>query len=726
MENSYYFDKLDILLVDDRDENLLSLEAALACPGYNLIKLRSGDEVLRHLLTRTPALILMDVQMPGLNGFEAAAIIKKNERTRDIPIIFITAINKDERFVYEGYEHGAVDYIYKPYDVRILKSRVAVFAEARRGQRRISQLVAVQRASTEALAGAANVQEAVSKVLRAVCTSVGWDLGAFWRVNRQLGSLQCQAEWHEPGDGASVFRELGRARQLFPNEDLPGQAWVKREALWVADLAKEHPDSKRLKAAVAGGIETLVAIPVRVQDEILGVLEVCSRKRLALDTDLVNVMGAIGSQIGQVLKRTEAFERLRANESLLEFLVEAGTALASSLNYDETVATVANLAVRSLADWCSIVLAPEGQPERSITVVHRDPAKLSLVDRLNKRIHSNLESLLGVSNVIQTGKSELYSVIPENQEHLAATRELGLKSAMVVPFVVREKIWGAITLVSSESAHRYTKEDLLVAEELVRRAAVAIENAKLYRDAQDAILVRDEFFSIASHELKTPITSLKLLLHLTQRAVKRAEGAAPPTEKITKMLDTSSRQVDHLTRLVEDLLDITKIRAGKLTFHFEELDLSELTKELVERYSSEISAAQCPLEISIEPNVLGVWDRTRIEQVLMNLISNAIKYAPGAPIGIKVSSQGGMARISVQDCGPGIARDQQGKIFERFERVVSSPQIGGLGLGLFIAKQIVEGHNGTIRIESEPRKGSTFIVELPAKAEASLQRVGSS
>jgi CheY-like chemotaxis protein len=175
------FDKIEILLVDDRQENLLALEAVLASPDYKLIKVNSGDEALRYLLDHSPALILMDVQMPGLNGFETASIIKGSERTREIPIIFVTAINMDERFVHKGYDHGAVDYIYKPYDAHVLRSKVAVLAEIRRHHQRMIRLVAVQKATTQSLAEASNVDEAIPRVLNSICSSLGWDLGCFWK-----------------------------------------------------------------------------------------------------------------------------------------------------------------------------------------------------------------------------------------------------------------------------------------------------------------------------------------------------------------------------------------------------------------------------------------------------------------------------------------------------------------------------------------------------------------
>jgi signal transduction histidine kinase/CheY-like chemotaxis protein len=712
VNKSYYAEKIDILLVDDRDDNLFSLEAVLACPEYNLIKVNSGADVLRYLLSNTPALILMDVQMPELNGFETATIIKGSERTREIPIIFITAIDKDERFVQEGYEHGAVDYIHKPYDPRILRSKVSVFVEIRRQHRRVYRLVAVQQATTEALAKISDMREAIPEVLKSICIGIGWDFGVFWKFGIQGEKIACKYEWHDPVTDIPGFIKEGLKAEVA--------AWSGGSALWLNDGTTDGR-SPRFEKALKEGLQTMVVVPIGDGRGTLGVLEVYSRARHLQDSSLIKILQAIGSQLDQVIKRTEALERIRANESYLSFLVEASTTLASSLSYEETLSSVAELAVKSLADWCSIYLVEEGQTPRSVIVAHKDPSKLEVVDQLRRKYSPNWNASIGAANVIRTGRSELYSevtnemfsrtIIQESDHGLV--RELGLKSAMIVPLIGRGKVFGAISLISAESGKTYTPEDLTVAEELARRASMAIDNAMLYREAEMAIRARDEFFSIASHELKTPITSLRLMIQVGQRDLKPEQGKVPSPEKLMRIFDTSTKQVDRLTHLIEDLFDVVRIRAGKLNFQLENVDLSGLINGIVEQYSEGFVAAKCQVELAIEPMVIGFWDRTRIEQVVINLVSNAIKYASGKPIKIELTQRSGIARIVVKDSGPGISMEKQRKIFERFERAVSSGNISGLGLGLFIAKQIVEAHQGHIHIESEEGNGSTFIVDLP-------------
>ena len=841
------FEKIDILLVDDRHENLLALEAVLSCPEYNLIKASSGDRALRYLLNHTPALILMDVQMPHLSGFETASLIKSSERTRGVPIIFLTALNNEAEFMREGYDQGAVDYIYKPLDSHILKSKVAVFADIHRQHARISRLVGVQQATTQALADATDVGDAISKVLKSVCSSLGWDLGLFWKVDKLHNVLRFHTEWHHPGNMMSDFIGASFKMEVFPGIGLPGKAWSEHQAIWVSDVGS-HLDFPRYRPGVRENLQTAVALPIFAQDKTLGVLEFYCVWALPEDSALVKIMEAIGNQIGQFLKRTEVIDQIRASEArnaailetsldsiikmdhagkIVEFnpaaertfgrhridvigkemasviiperfrdehrrglkhylatgestvierrievpalradgtefpielavtrvptidpplfigflrditerkrfeknsnlLIEASTVLSSSLNYDETFVLLAQLAVKSLGDWCEIHVVEDGTkaPPRSAAVAYHDPASSEKVAELRSKYPWNWDSLSGVPNVIRTGKSELYPDIPDGflvlhsrcDEHLRLLRDLDMKSGMVVPLTARKRILGTITLISSDPSRRYTRDDLLVAEELARRAAIAIDNAKLYREAQNAIRTRDEFFSIASHEFKTPLTALKMTLQVMQYGISAKDGITLAPEMFAKMLDTSSRQADRLTHLVEDLLDVVKVRIGRLGVRFEELDLSVLVKEVAEQYSEALSKAKCELKLDMQPGVVGLWDRTRIEQIVVNLISNVIKYAPGAPLLIKLASDGDTATLQIQDSGPGIAPDQQEKLFERFERTNTSRNIAGLGLGLFIVKQIVEAHHGAIRVESNPGKGTKFVIELPTKA----------
>jgi signal transduction histidine kinase len=237
----------------------------------------------------------------------------------------------------------------------------------------------------------------------------------------------------------------------------------------------------------------------------------------------------------------------------------------------------------------------------------------------------------------------------------------------------------------------------------------------LLEKQQEATRIRDEFISIASHELKTPLTSLKLQAQINMRFLTEhvEPQSAAVVERFRKFVRSSSEQVDRLTRLIEDMLDVSRINAGKLILNRAEVDLAELVREVADRLTPQFSAAGCELTLSLQDNIRGAWDRYRIEQVIINLLTNAIRYGQGKPIHLSLDYANHLATLKVADQGVGIAPENQSRIFERFERAQHSRNIDGLGLGLYICRQIVENHGGEIRVESEPGAGSVFVVTLP-------------
>jgi signal transduction histidine kinase len=271
---------------------------------------------------------------------------------------------------------------------------------------------------------------------------------------------------------------------------------------------------------------------------------------------------------------------------------------------------------------------------------------------------------------------------------------------------------GAITLASSESGRRFGPEDLAFAQDLAARASVAIENARLYREAREAVRARDEFLSIASHELKTPLTTLQLQIQGLARKLK-SFPEEPAFQGLAARVGTSERQVDRLTALINNLLDISRITAGRLDLDLEPVDLAAVVREAAARFRDDLARAGCVLELRADGECRGEWDRLRLEQVVMNLLSNAAKYGAGRPIEISVDGGETTARFFIRDHGIGIPAEHQARIFERFERAVSDRHYGGLGLGLWIVRQIVDAFGGTIEVESKAGEGSTFTVLLP-------------
>ncbi|APR81086.1 Signal transduction histidine kinase CheA [Minicystis rosea] len=260
-----------------------------------------------------------------------------------------------------------------------------------------------------------------------------------------------------------------------------------------------------------------------------------------------------------------------------------------------------------------------------------------------------------------------------------------------------------------------------ISTDITHRVEAERERMALLHEAQEALRVRDEFLSIASHELKTPLTPLRLQMQLLQRRLAGPELAEnEKLQSLRKLVATSDHNLDRLTKLVEQLLDVSRISAGKLALQPEDVDLSALVREVSESFREELVRTRCALTLDAGVPVTGSWDRFRVEQVVVNLLTNAMKYGAAKPISIRVWRAGDLARLSVLDHGIGIAKDAQERIFGRFERATSTRSFGGLGLGLYITRQIVEAHGGRILVSSDPGHGATFTVELPLQRAAAL------
>ncbi len=411
----------------------------------------------------------------------------------------------------------------------------------------------------------------------------------------------------------------------------------------------------------------------------------------------------------------------RRQEEATVMLAEATALLSMSLDYEKTLNNLARTLVPRLSDWCGIDLVEGGQI-RSVAIAHADPAKVIMARELRQKYPPDLTAARGVAGVVRTGRPELYPQIsvalddphlpPDYRELL---RALEVRSAMIVPLRVRERTLGTMTMVSSRMGRAYDEEDLTLAEELGRRAGIAIENALLYREAQRAVQLRDEFLSIAGHELKTPLTALDLQLQSLASAFNKG-AVLHDTKRWVERLQKTIAQSKRLAHLIHELLDVSRITSGHLVLDRESVDLATLAQEVVERHASEIARAGSTTSFESKGNSSGHWDRSRIDQVMSNLLGNAIKYGSGKPIHIRVTGDEQRVVLSIEDHGIGVPVEHQDRIFQRFERAVSERNYGGFGLGLWIVREIVHAHGGTVGFESAPGSGSTFTVELPVSS----------
>ena len=337
---------------------------------------------------------------------------------------------------------------------------------------------------------------------------------------------------------------------------------------------------------------------------------------------------------------------------------------------------------------------------------------------LYEQYKDRVSSSYGLQTLLETGRPELITdatpeavapLLKENQTIIPIINALGLTSYMGMPLIARDKIIGAITFSSTQPQRHYTSEDLAFAHELARRIALTLDNARLYAEAQRAIALRDEFISIASHELRTPVTSLKLYIQVLEKQLSR-QGEENLTRSFTKM----DAQLNKLTLLIEDLLNVSKIEHGKLEFHEDWFDLNEVVKETMEQIQTTTSKHHIRVEGRISQPVWG--DKERIGQVLTDLLTNAVKFSPQADtIIVRLITAQDAAMVSVQDFGIGIDNEHLNHIFDRFHRVNDPEEktYPGLGIGLHIAREIIQRHGGTMTVESNKGKGSLFSFTLP-------------
>ena len=367
----------------------------------------------------------------------------------------------------------------------------------------------------------------------------------------------------------------------------------------------------------------------------------------------------------------------------------------------------------------------EGEDSKTVAFHHSDEAVLQVMrDTLpNTNAIADLEAK---DELMRTGKALRVTVDPKellkrlDPKVWPIVEKYPVHSWMVAPLWIAGKMIGTISAFRYRNVGPYTAEEEDCLQDIADRAALAIDNARLYQDSQKAIQLREDFISIASHELKTPLTPLKLQLSLLRRHLSREGAEIPQLDRLLKVVQNSDRDVDRLVRLVENLLDTSRITKGMISLSRTHCDLGEIVLSVLERYENNLKKAGCEVNTDLEKGVVGFWDPFRIEQVMVNLLTNAMKYGAGQPIEIKVDKSDADARVAIQDHGIGIQKKDHDRIFDRFERAMPITAYGGLGLGLFITRQILDAHHGKIRLESDIGQGSRFVVELPLEAKSKM------
>jgi len=537
-------------------------------------------------------------------------------------------------------------------------------------------------------------------------------------------TLQGEFRIETASDGYQGFR---RAMQLIPDVIITDLNMPRLDGSQLLRLLRSRPDLQHIPVLLltANGDHTLRmrALSEGAQDYLqkpfsaqelrarVGNLSTLARSRSLLQTEGADTNGRLDDIVGQLM--------LQKRHAV--FLSEASKLLGSSIEYKTTIKQVTRLFVAHVADAALVDLVDEQGQLVSLALACAEPTL--------ERELSNIR----LSNVPKVGEIHPLVRAVHKGEALTIQRAPGMldllcvHSGMSVPLIARDRLIGAITVWSTIAPRPFGLLEQALTEDLARRLAFTIDHARLYRDATEAVVARDEFLSVASHELKTPLNPLQLQV---QRMLRRAHQIIVPEhqEKVKEQLDSIHRQTQKLTRLVNDLLDLSRISGGKIEFDFEPLDLTAVVRDVVKLFEEreEITRFRCTLHCDYSEGLIGQYDRFRLEQIVTNLLSNALKYGAGTPVTVTTRRNGAVAELLVSDRGIGIAAVDQKRIFQRFERAVTARNFGGLGLGLFIVSQLVAGMGGTIgvfsnRLDDEPSnfnepRLTTFTVKLPLSA----------
>ncbi|MGQ0508528.1 MAG: ATP-binding protein [Myxococcaceae bacterium] len=525
-----------VLIVDDVAANRIAFEAALEPLGYQLVIASSGEEALRLLLSEEFACILLDVQMPGLDGFATARLIRHRAKTRVVPILFVTAMSREEAHIIRGYSEGCVDYVLKPVSPELLRAKVSVV---------------------------------VANFLR-------------------------EREAMKRADGLSL-RLREEEQRVFE---------AQRQALHTAETER-----RRLYS-----LFTEAPFPVAVL------------RGPSLRVELVN-------------------DKVRMYFGQLSM----------------------------------------GQPIADAVPSLRTNGHLPLLQE-----------------AYATGKAQVITEAP--------VREVGAspEAPPVYLTMLYQPIHGEDGTVEGVLACGFDVTAAVNAREVMKTASL---------EAKNALKLRDDFLAVASHELKTPLAALVMRL---QSVLRRPDLGMNPL--LQEPLKLAKHQAERLAALVDGLMDVSRLANGRMHLELEEqVNFADVVREVTSRFQTHAHKLGSVLSVDAPPQLCGRWDRLRLEQIVTNLLSNALKYGAGKPVELSLGEALGNARLIVKDRGIGIPKEALGRIFEKFERAVSDRNYGGLGLGLFITREIVRAMSGTVSVTAAEAGGTVFVVELPQAVERDAQ-----
>lgn len=442
----------------------------------------------------------------------------------------------------------------------------------------------------------------------------------------------------------------------------------------------------------------------------------------------IQVVKDITSAAALCIEHIRLMEIEKKHLQKMDLLAEARRVLSSTMEYEDVLRQIPNLVVEHhWAAWSFICLRNDDGIFRTISIGANPVVKEYLRDSI---LEFDLTGSIGISKAIKENHAffenlnaeQLKKMLPmfevTNPKRLLVEKliHLDLQSYIAIPLEVRGQVIGGFLLASNDPKKLYNKSDLDFMTEIGRSCAVAIDNSLLYRETKRSVKAREEFISIASHELRTPLTSLKMRIDLLSLLMERGKIPKEVHDMLEPIISELKPDVVKFTKLIELLLDFSKHGSSELHLNIENCDLSKIINEEVTRLRPEFASHKTELVAKIQEKILGDCDQVRVQQVVANLLNNALKFGNGKTVTLTVTGSESHIHIEVMDKGIGISQADVSRIFKPFERAVSDKHFGGLGLGLYITKQIIERHKGRIAVESKPGEGTTFLVTLPLLA----------
>jgi signal transduction histidine kinase len=600
-----------------------------------------------------------------------------------------------------------------------------------------------QQVAASALAEAGSL-DAMPTILRAVCHGFGWEWGVFWRVDATLGHLGCQAVWHER-DAPELAEQFHRTVMTVTEVCLPARVWASGRPVWAADVATDD-DRTLAPIAHAAGLHTACGFPVRAGGAIIGVLEFFSRDVRLLDEETIVTLAAIGAQVGHLVQRTQgavdqtvlyeiagrARAEAEAESHRLAFLANASALLSSAIDYRSTLELLPRRAASRLADWC-VLDVDEPHGERVSVVVAR--SELSAEEsRLLPGYPGSRPSVSAnpplatpastpgdetrerVILVEAADHASLAEVLPDG-ELLELARRVGTSSLLRIPLRTRGRAFGTLTLLRTGATTAFAAADLALAQELAFTAAITIEKARLQRESDEALRIRNKVLSVVSHDLRNPLQVIDLNVEMLSELV-AADESSPAMQELARGLARVRRASVRMNAMIRELIDVAQLQAGQpLALDRRPTDLVVLLRHIVDEFQQSWKDRRILLTCDARA-LVGDFDAQRIERAIANLVSNAVKYSlPGSAVRVSLGHEPGQAVIAVVDSGPGMPATMVASLFDVFRRVSSEENHrAGAGIGLASAHQVVTAHGGTIAVSSTLGEGTALTVRLPLAA----------